>query len=344
MASSLLQLSPYLLPLAGTALSIPFFGGQKEDDFTGTFKNNTVGGINFGNQANTSSGFSLPENYFKLPSKSDFQGLLNIMSGDTKALDFLKPGNLKTNKKYEINKRINSPTDFGDAMDGGGSLPYGSGIVANTPIYGKSPDFGDAMEGGGSLPYGSGIILGPDGNPYVKGKEKGSEGSVSATGSTSSTTFDNTDISSNNNNNNNKKDDNNYNKLLLGSFLINPAFEGGKYLLNKAKDMFSKKDDEDDEDDSKSDFEDITGITYKDAMDMQRKRENELMNKRALLGGINDAGQYAYLGGQAQTEAAKNIGRNTQDMLRSMAYGQAAMSKALAGASNLKALDRKYFS
>ena len=91
-------------------------------------------------------------------------------------------------------------------------------------------------------------------------------------------------------------------------------------------------------------FEDITGITYKDAMEMQRKRENELMNKRALLGGIKDAGQYAYLGGQAQMEAAKNIGLNTQDMLRSMAYGQAALANTIAGASKTVPLARTYFS
>ena len=315
MASSLLQLSPYLLPLAGTALSIPFFGGQKEDDFTGTFKNNTVGGINFGNQANTSSGFSLPENYFKLPSKSDFQGLLNIMSGDPKALDFLKPGNLKTNKKYEINRRINRPTDFGDAMDGGGSLPYGSGI-----------------------------ILGPDGNPYVKGKEKGSEGSVSATGSTSATTFDNTDISSTTPpNNNDNKNKNNITKQIGTGLLAGGAFSLGSLLTDKITDAFNNKNNKK-KDDGKSDFEDITGITYKDAMDMQRDRENELINQQALMGGINDAGQYAYLGGRAQTEAAKNIGRNTQDMLRSMAYGQAAFANTIAGASKTTPLARKYFS
>ena len=68
------------------------------------------------------------------------------------------------------------------------------------------------------------------------------------------------------------------------------------------------------------------------------------MNKRALLGGIKDAGQYAYLGGQAQMEAAKDIGLNTQDMLRSMAYGQAALANTIAGASKTAPLTRTYFS
>tara|TARA_A100000172_G_scaffold79672_1_gene67286 strand:+ start:2454 stop:2876 length:423 start_codon:yes stop_codon:yes gene_type:complete len=112
-------------------------------------------------------------------------------------------------------------------------------------------------------------------------------------------------------------------------------------LFSDFLDIFKNKKDTKD---TRSEIEKITGITYQDMMKMQRDRENELINQQALMGGINDAGQYAYLGGRAQTEAAKNIGRNTQDMLRSMAYGQAAMSKALAGASNLKALDRKYFS
>ena len=164
---------------------------------------------------------------------------------------------------------------------------------------------------------------------------------------TSSTTFDNTDISSttssnNNNNNNNEKDKKS--GIGFGTFLgAQLGIDLAGRLSNKVGDILSKKDDKD-EDDGKSDFEDITGITYKDAMEMQRKRENELMNKRALLGGIKDAGQYAYLGGQAQMEAAKNIGLNTQDMLRSMAYGQAALANTIAGASKTVPLARTYFS
>ena len=157
---------------------------------------------------------------------------------------------------------------------------------------------------------------------------------------TSSTTFDNTDISSNNNNNNNK-DGNNYNKLLYGSLLVGPLFEGGRYLFDKAKDIFSK---DDDDDKGKSDFEDITGITYEKAMELQRKRENELMNRRALEGGIKDAGKYMYLAGAAGMEAGKNIGRNTQDMLRSMAYGQSSLANTIAGAAKTTPLTRTYFS
>ena len=149
--------------------------------------------------------------------------------------------------------------------------------------------------------------------------------------------------SSNNNNNNNKKDENNIAKTIGSGVLFGTAFDLAGRLSDKIGNIFSKKDDKD-EDDGKSDFEDMTGMTYKDAMEMQRKRENELMNKRALMGGIKDAGQYAYLGGQALTEAAKNIGLNTQDMLRSMAYGQAALANTIAGASKTVPLARTYFS
>ena len=113
-------------------------------------------------------------------------------------------------------------------------------------------------------------------------------------------------------------------------------------LFSDFLDIFRNK--KDTETDKRTEIEKITGKTFEEIMQMQRKRENELMNKRALMGGISDAGKYAYLGGQAQMEAAKNIGLNTQDMLRSMAYGQAALSKSIAGASNLTPLNRKYFS
>ena len=270
-----------LIPLAGVGLglSIPFLGNQQKGE------DNIYGGINFGNQANTSSGFSLPENYFKLPSKSDFQGIQNILAGDPKFLDFLKPKSLRSNN-----------------------------LVENKPTTMLSEE---------------NKIIGADGQ---------------TTSGTSSTTFDNTDISSNNNNNNNdNKDGSKFNKFLLGGLLVDSAFDLSGKLSRKIQDAFGKKDDKD-EDDGKSDFEDMTGMTYKDAMEMQRKRENELMNKRALMGGIKDAGQYAYLGGQAQMEAAKNIGLNTQDMLRSMAYGQAALANTIAGASKTVPLARTYFS
>ena len=96
--------------------------------------------------------------------------------------------------------------------------------------------------------------------------------------------------------------------------------------------------------DKRSEIEKITGFTYEDLMKMQRDRENQRLNQQALMGGVSDYNKYLYLGGQAGMEAAKNIGVNTQDNLRSMAYGQAALSKAIAGASNLTPLDRKYFS
>jgi len=113
-------------------------------------------------------------------------------------------------------------------------------------------------------------------------------------------------------------------------------------LFSDFLDIFKNK--KDTEKDTRPEIEKITGFNFEELMKMQRDRENQLMNKRALLGGISDAGKYAFLGGKAQMDAAKNIGLNTQDMLRSMAYGQAALGKSIAGASNLTALNRKYFS
>ena len=112
-------------------------------------------------------------------------------------------------------------------------------------------------------------------------------------------------------------------------------------LFGDILNIFKKKETPED---NRSEIQKITGLTYEDLMKMQRDRENQLMNKQALIGGISDAGKYAYLGGKAYQDAAKNIGVNTQDMLRSMAYGQAALSKSIAGASNLTPLNRKYFS
>ena len=107
--------------------------------------------------------------------------------------------------------------------------------------------------------------------------------------------------------------------------------------------MFAKTDDDDDGK-GKSDFEDMTGITYEKAMELQRKRENELLNRRALEAGFKDAGKYMYLAGAAGMEAGKNIGRNTQDMLRSMAYGQSSLANTIAGAAKTTPLARTYFS
>ena len=168
-------------------------------------------------------------------------------------------------------------------------------------------------------------ILGADGEP------------ISGTSSTTSST-----TSPNNNNNNNEKDKKS--GMGFGTFLgAQLGIDLAGRLYNKIQDAFGKKDDKD-EDDDRSDFEKYAGVTLKDAMDMQRKRENELMNKRALMGGISDASKYAYLGGQAYQDAAKNIGRNTQDMLRSMVYGQAALANTIAGASKTAPLTRTYFS
>ena len=335
---------PYLLPLAGVGFSIPFLGGQKTDKQPlNLFPDNT--GINF-----------------------DFQKLLNLGKKDTFTEDFLQG---KTTDKYPMSSEAvqglkDQATLFnkdGDYV--GGVLP--SGIVESNPFdfqklldLGKKDTFttdkypmsSEAVQGlkdqatlfnkdgdyvGGVLPSGiveskpttmlqeQNQILGADGRPIVKSN-------------TSSTTF--SDTSSNNNNNN--KDGNNYNKLLnkllYGSLLAGTLFEGGKYLFNK----FGKTDDNDGK--GKSDFEDITGITYKKAMELQRKRENELMNRRALEGGIKDAGKYMYLAGQAGMEAGKNIGRNTQDMLRSMAYGQSALANTIAAAAKTTPLTRTYFS
>ena len=112
-------------------------------------------------------------------------------------------------------------------------------------------------------------------------------------------------------------------------------------LFSDFLDIFRKKEKPEDK---RPEIQKITGLTYEELMKMQRDRENQLMNKQALMGGISDAGKYAYLGGKAYQDAAKNIGLDTQDMLRSMAYGQAALGKSIAGASNLTPLNRKYFS
>ena len=112
-------------------------------------------------------------------------------------------------------------------------------------------------------------------------------------------------------------------------------------LFSDFLDIFRKKEKPEDK---RPEIQKITGLTYEELMKMQRDRENQLMNKQALLGGISDAGKNAFLGGKAQMDAAKNIGLNTQDMLRSIAYGQDSLGKSIAGASNLTALNRKYFS
>ena len=112
-------------------------------------------------------------------------------------------------------------------------------------------------------------------------------------------------------------------------------------LFSDFLNLFKKKEKPEDK---RSEIQKITGLTYEDLMKMQRDRENQRLNQQALMGGVSDYNKYLYLGGQAGMEAAKNIGVNTQDMLRSMAYGQAALSKSIAGASNLTPLNRKYFS
>jgi len=285
-------------------LAIPFLGGQKTDKQPLNLFPDNTG-INFEASPSISNPF-------------DFQKLLNLGKKDTFTEDFLQG---KTTDKYPMSSEAvqglkDQATLFnkdGDYV--GGVLP--SGIVESTP---NTTFLQEQSQ-----------ILDTYGRPIVKSN-------------TSSTTFDNTDISSNNNNNNNdKKDKNNLFKTIGTYGLAGGAFSLGSFLTDKIGDIFSKKDDKD-EDDGKSDFEDITGITYEKAMEMQRKRENELMNRRALEGGIKDAGKYMYLAGAAGMEAGKNIGRNTQDMLRSMAYGQAALANTIAGASKTAPLARTYFS
>ena len=248
----------------------------------------------------------------------DFQKLLNLGKKDTFTEDFLQG---KTTDKYPMSSEAvqglkDQATLFnkdGDYV--GGVLP--SGIVESKPT---------------TMLQEQNQILDAYGRPIVKSN-------------TSSTTFDNTDISSNNNNNNNdKKDKNNLFKTIGNFALAGGAFSLGSFLTDKIMDRLTKKDDKDEEDGFKTDFEDITGITYEKAMELQRKRENELMNRRALEGGIKDAGKYMYLAGAAGMEAGKNIGRNTQDMLRSMAYGQSALANTIAAAAKTTPLTRTYFS
>ena len=248
----------------------------------------------------------------------DFQKLLNLGKEDTFTEDFLQG---KTTDKYPMSSEAvqglkDQATLFnkdGDYV--GGVLP--SGIVESKPT---------------TMLQEQNQILGADGRPIVK--------------DTSSTTFDNTDISSNNNNNNNnnKKDGSKFNKFLLGGLLVDSVFDLSGRLSNKIGDIFSKDDDKNEEDGFKTDFEKMTGITYEKAMELQRKRENELIDRRALEGGFKDAGKYMYLAGAAGMEAGKNIGRNTQDMLRSMAYGQSSLANTIAAAAKTTPLTRTYFS
>ena len=112
-------------------------------------------------------------------------------------------------------------------------------------------------------------------------------------------------------------------------------------LFSDFLNIFNKKEKPED---PRSEIEKITGKTYEEIMQMQRDRENQRLNQQALMGGVSDLNKYTYLAGRAGMEAAQNIGVNAQDMLRSMAYGQAALSKSIAGASNLTPLNRKYFS
>ena len=304
-ASAIFQAGQTLLPLAGFGLSIPFFGGQqKEDDFTGGYKTNTVGGIYYGPSGESNT--------------LNFQDLINTMRKNPK-IPFLNFGN--DSQTFNENFLQGKPNDTsGNTLKTDTFTPQFAEGNINYSLTGNPPEtefLGGEVE--------KTELLNADGNPITN---------------TSSTTSSTT--SPNNNKNNDNKDGNNFNKLLYGSLLINPLFEGGKYLFNKAKDMFGKTDDNDGK--GKSDFEDITGITYEKAMELQRKRENELMNRRALEGGIKDAGKYMYLAGAAGMEAGKNIGRNTQDMLRSMAYGQSALANTIAGAAKTTPLARTYFS
>ena len=303
--AAIFQTGLKFLPLAG-GLAIPFLGGQKTDKQPlNLFPDNT--GINFEASPSISNPF-------------DFQKLLNLGKKDTFTEDFLQG---KTTDKYPMSSEAvqglkDQATLFnkdGDYV--GGVLP--SGIVESKPT---------------TMLQEQNQILDAYGRPIVKSN-------------TSSTTFDNTDISSNNNNNNNnnnKKDGSKFNKFLLGGLLVDSVFDLSGRLSNKIGDIFSKDDDKNEEDGFKTDFEKMTGITYEKAMELQRKRENELIDRRALEGGFKDAGKYMYLAGAAGMEAGKNIGRNTQDMLRSMAYGQSSLANTIAAAAKTTPLTRTYFS
>ena len=299
-----LQIGLPLLPLAGLRLSIPFLGRQQQGE------DNIYGGINFGPSGESNT--------------LNFQDLINTMRKNPK-IPFLNSGNdSQTFNENFLQGKSNDTS--GNTLKTDTFTPQLTEGNINYSLTGNPPETEFL---GGEVKKTE--LLNADGNPI----------------DTSSTTSSTTDISSttspNNNKNNDNKDGNNFNKLLYGSLLINPLFEGGKYLFNKAKDMFGKTDDDDDGK-GKSDFEDITGITYEKAMELQRKRENELLNRRALEAGFKDAGKYMYLAGAAGMEAGKNIGRNTQDMLRSMAYGQSSLANTIAGAAKTTPLARTYFS
>ena len=280
------QSLPYLLPLAGASISIPFLGNQQQG------KDNIYEGINFGPSGESNT--------------LNFQDLINTMRKNPK-IPFLNFGKKDEFTENFLEKGIN---------DTSGTILKSDSLVGNKP---ETEFLGGEVK--------KTELLNADGNPITN---------------TSSTTF--SDTSPNNNNNNNNKDKNNLFKNIGTGLLTGGAFSLGSFLTDKVGDIFSKDDDKDEEDGFKTDFEKMTGITYEKAMELQRKRENELINRRALEGGIKDAGKYMYLAGAAGVEAGKNIGRNTQDMLRSMAYGQSALANTIAGAAKTTPLTRTYFS
>ena len=282
------QSLPYLLPLAGASISIPFLGNQQQG------KDNIYEGINFGPSGESNT--------------LNFQDLINTMRKNPK-IPFLNFGKKDEFTENFLEEGIN---------DTSGTILKSDSLVGNKP---ETEFLGGEVK--------KTELLNADGNPITN---------------TSSTTFSDTSPNNNNNNNNNNKDKNNLFKNIGTGLLTGGAFSLGSFLTDKVGDIFSKDDDKDEEDGFKTDFEKMTGITYEKAMELQRKRENELINRRALEGGFKDAGKYMYLAGAAGMEAGKNIGRNTQDMLRSMAYGQSALANTIAGAAKTTPLTRTYFS
>jgi len=300
-----MQLGGKFLPYLGlgAGLSIPFLGGQQDSGPS----NNIQYGIDYGGNTSTGTSFGIPFPNLNIFNKKDSftENFLNQGINDSREKSPFLGGEVKPNEF--LGGEVKPTEIFGGKVKPNEFPSFSSGIT-DQPLF-----------------------------PSVLAYDSAADGYQS-------NTFDNsaagTTTTPPSNNNNNKKNGNNFNRLLLGTMLIDPISEIAGNLGRKIQESSGKNDGKD----KRTEFEKIYGKSYDKITADARKREDELMNRQALLGGINDFNQYTYLGSKAYGDAAKNIGRNTQDMLRSMAYGQAAFANTIAGASKAAPLQRKYFS
>ena len=317
-----IQLGGKFLPYLGlgAGLSIPFLGGQQDYEPS----NNIQYGIDYGGNTSTGKSFGIP-----------FPNLNIFNKKDSFTENFLNQG---------INDSRENPPFLGGMhgqIKGKATEPFLGGEVKPNEFLGgeiKPTEIFSGEVKSNEFPLSSIGMIDKPLFPSVLSYDAAADGYQSNTFNNSAA---DTTTTSSGNNNNNKKDGNNLtNKLLLATMLFQPAKEIAENLGRKIQKSFDKNDDTD----KRTEFEKIYGKSYDKITADNRKREDELMNRQAFFGGIDDYNKYQYLGSKAYTDAAKNIGRNTQDMLRSMAYGQAAFANTIAGASKAGPLQRKYFS